>query len=66
MCKRHWDMVPTSLRFPVIKAYRKGQCDDRRVTREWLAAAKAAIAYVAHKEGKIRPRTDVLFEGCGE
>ena len=52
MCGRHWRMVPKKIRDAVWKHYREGQCDDLRVTREWLQAADAAIGWVARSEGK--------------
>lgn len=52
MCRRHWYMVPTELRRAVWSTYRVGQCDDRRPSREWLEAAKAAIEAVAAKEAR--------------
>lgn len=50
MCRKHWDMVPMHLRWPVIRNYRRGQCDDKRPTREWFQAAKAAIGAVRAAE----------------
>jgi hypothetical protein len=50
MCPRHWRMVPNNLRWPVIRHYRRGQCDDMRPSREWHIAARAAIRAVAMKE----------------
>jgi hypothetical protein len=52
MCLRHWRMVPTHVKRAVWQHYRQGQCDDMRVTREWLEAADAAIGYVAKREGR--------------
>ena len=52
MCAQHWFMVPTSLRWPVIRNYRRGQCDDKKPSREWVAAARAAIDAVAQAEGR--------------
>lgn len=43
-------MVPMALRWPVIRNYRRGQCDDKKPSREWIAAARAAIDAVAAKE----------------
>jgi hypothetical protein len=47
MCAPHWRLVPRELKEAVRAAYRPGQCDDKRPSREWLEAAKAAIAAVA-------------------
>lgn len=52
MCRRHWAMVPLPLRLAVIKHYRRGQCADKRPTKDWLAAARAAINDVAKQEGR--------------
>lgn len=52
MCRRHWAMVPTTLRLAVVKNYRRGQCEDRRVSAAWLRAARAAINYVASQENE--------------
>jgi hypothetical protein len=43
-------MVPVNLRFAVIGTYRRGQCDDKRPSKKWLEAAKAAIKAVYEKE----------------
>lgn len=51
MCARHWRAVPRALQAAVWRHYRKGQCDDMQVSREWHQAADAAIGYVAHLEG---------------
>lgn len=50
MCRRHWGMVPRRLQLAVWHAYRPGQCDDKRPSREWLGAADAAIEAVAMVE----------------
>jgi len=52
MCKPHWYMVPKPLRKEVWRTYRKGQEVTKDPSREYLAAAKAAIAAVAEKEGR--------------
>lgn len=55
MCRRHWFMVPRPLRARVWATYRPGQCDDKAPSEAWHAAAVAAIAAVAEKEGKAKP-----------
>jgi hypothetical protein len=50
MCKRHWYMVPKDIRDEVNMCYRPGQCDDKRPSKEWFAAARAAILYVLNAE----------------
>jgi hypothetical protein len=47
MCPAHWRMVPPSLQAAVLRTYRTGQCGDRKVSKEWLVAARAAINSVA-------------------
>lgn len=47
MCSSCWSKVPLNLQRAVYEAYRPGQCDTKRVSKEWLAAAKAAIKSVA-------------------
>lgn len=53
MCLRHWRMVPRPLQRQVWATYRPGQEVDKEPTGVYLAAAKAAIASVAEKEGRI-------------
>jgi hypothetical protein len=43
MCLKHWRMVPRPLQRAVWAQYRSGQEDDKRPSREYLAAADAAI-----------------------
>lgn len=50
MCAPHWRKVPQKLRLAVWLAYRPGQCDDKRPSAEWFAAADAAIRAVAEIE----------------
>lgn len=52
MCLAHWLKMPINLRTAVLKHYRNGQCVDKDPSREWLAAAKAAIKFVAKLEGR--------------
>ena len=47
MCRGHWFRVPVSLRMAVVRHYRRGQCHDKRPSKEWLAAARAAINAVS-------------------
>lgn len=50
MCPRHWAMVPTPLQNKVWRHYRPGQCDDKRPSSEWFAAADRAIRHVRERE----------------
>ena len=66
MCKPHWFKVPRAIRNAVWLAYRPGQCDDMRPSREWHVAADAAIGFVARREGKpITPAEARALEGFG-
>ncbi len=57
MCWPHWRAVPAKLQRRVWETYRRGQCDDKRPSKEWHQAADAAIAAVAlrggHPPGKL-------------
>jgi hypothetical protein len=50
MCPRHWSMVPGALQSKVWRHYRPGQCDDKRPSSDWLAAADKAIRHVREVE----------------
>lgn len=52
MCGPHWGMVPKDMQSRVWATYRKGQCDDKDPSVEWMEAADAAILAVAKAEGK--------------
>lgn len=52
MCRAHWFDVPKPLRKEVWRTYRRGQEITKDPSREYLAAAKAAIRAVAEKEGR--------------
>jgi hypothetical protein len=52
MCKVHWFKVPAVIRERVWQTYRTGQCDDKNPSVEWMAAADAAIGFIAKLEGK--------------
>jgi hypothetical protein len=50
MCLSHWKRVPKPLQHDVWRHYRKGQELDRNPSREYLAAANAAIEAVERAE----------------
>jgi hypothetical protein len=52
MCAPHWRAVPRSIQRAVYKAYRHGQCDDKKPSEAWLRASTAAIGMIALREGK--------------
>jgi len=56
-CKRHWFMVPIAIRNAIWKAYRPGQCDDKRPSRAYCEAARAAVIAVATKENRTPDTT---------
>lgn len=45
-------MVPIDLQQRVNATYRRGQCDDKSPSDEWIAAAHTAITVVALAEGR--------------
>lgn len=50
-CKTHWFQLPKGMRDRVWRAYRPGQCDDWAISHEYAEAARAAVRYIADKEG---------------
>lgn len=50
MCLRHWRKVPRDLQRAVWRAYRAGQEIDKNPSRDYLAAAQAAIRAVERAE----------------
>lgn len=51
MCLKHWKMVPYRLQRAVWDEYVPGQEVRKDPSRAYLELAKAAIDYVAKKEG---------------
>lgn len=58
MCRAHWFMVRKALRREVWRLYVSGQEERKDPSREYLAAAKAAIAAVAACAGR-QPRLPI-------
>ncbi len=58
MCKRHWFSLPRRLRAAVWATYRPGQGRDWRPSHAYCEAARAAVRYVAEREGRA-PDTGV-------
>lgn len=54
MCVWHWFMLPSKLRHDVLAVYRAGQEEDKRPSPEYLAAAKAAVDWIAALERQRR------------
>lgn len=53
MCPKHWAMAPADKQQAVLKHYKRGQCDTKRPSIEWIRAARAAITEVGIIEGRI-------------
>jgi hypothetical protein len=51
-CKKHWFMVPKSIRDRIWRSYRVGQCDDMNPSKEYCEAARDAVIAVAKKEAR--------------
>lgn len=52
MCRSHWFSLPKRMRDAIWRTYRPGQCDDWNISREYSEAAKAAVRFIAAKEGR--------------
>lgn len=52
MCRHHWFSLPKPMRDAIWRTYRPGQCDDWNISHEYAEAARAAVRYIAEKEGK--------------
>ena len=64
MCRPHWFSLPPAMRSRIWRTYRSGQEDDKEPSSAYCEAAKAAVTFIAQKEG-ITP--DVrLYEMFGE
>lgn len=51
-CRKHWYMVPKTIRDRIWSTYRVGQCDDLNPSMDYCQAAKEAVIAVAQREGK--------------
>lgn len=58
MCRKHWFMLPKIMRTAIWRTYREGQCDDWVISHAYAEAARAAVTYIAQREGK-QPDTGV-------
>lgn len=58
MCRRHWFMVPKSLRKLIWQTYRPGQETDKRPSKVYLEYAKQAITMVAVFEEEKRKKRE--------
>lgn len=52
MCRKHWYMVPITLRRAIWAAYVPGQEERKDPSEEYLEVAQHAIDIVRFKEGK--------------
>jgi hypothetical protein len=52
MCRYHWFMLPREFRNDIWRTYRAGQCDDWHISHAYAEAARRAVRYIAHREGK--------------
>lgn len=43
MCKRHWFMLPKSMRDAIWRTYCLGQCDDWNISNEYANAVREAV-----------------------
>jgi hypothetical protein len=50
MCARHWSMVPKDIQAEVYSTYKKGQCDTKTPSRDWIKASLKARLSVAQQE----------------
>lgn len=75
MCRRHWFSLPKPLRDAVWRTYREGQCDDWKISHAYAEAARAAVTFVAQREGKVpdlavydmldpKPKDEEAPDGC--
>lgn len=60
-CRKHWYALPKALRDRIWRAYRPGQEADQRPSREYLAVAREAQAWIA-AQAPAAPPPD-LFGG---
>lgn len=55
-CRKHWFSLPKGMRDKIWATYRAGQCDDMSPSADYCLAARAAVTYVAGREG-VTPDT---------
>lgn len=46
-CKKHWYMLPASIRAAIWRTFRPGQEDSKTPSREYVAAAREARDWIA-------------------
>lgn len=62
MCKRHWQQLPKELRDTLWRAYVPGQEVSGCPSEDYIAAARAAIAYVHDLEVAASTTPLALFD----
>lgn len=65
MCDMHWRMLPWAIKKRVWDTYRHGQEKDFKPSRDYLAAARAAVIFIAKEEGH-RPDTRTYDQLMGD
>ena len=51
-CKRHWYMVPKSLRDRLWREYRPGQENDKKPSCRYIAVQRRCVYEIAQREGR--------------
>ena len=51
-CRVHWFSLTKTLQADIWATYRTGQCDDMNPSAAYCTAAKAAVMYLARREGR--------------
>lgn len=65
LCKEHWQVLPWGIKKRIWDTYRHGQTDDMQPSREYLAAARSAVIFIAKEEGH-KPNTRMYDQLMGE
>ena len=53
MCRKHWFSLPLETRIAIWDNYQRGQEVTKTPSKSYLEITKAAIEWLAKKEGKI-------------
>jgi hypothetical protein len=53
MCRRHWFSLPATMQSAIWATYRHGQENDKQPSAAYCRAAKAAVEWVAAREGVV-------------
>jgi len=52
MCRSHWFALPKALQERIWRTYRRGQEHDKQPSAAYCEAAKAAVTWIATREGR--------------